>query len=96
MEAAARGGDRQTLHERIRQHSLAVTAELKAGRGRNDLLDQLRADPAFAGVPFAEVLDPTRFIGRAAQQVEEFLAEEIQPVRQRYAHLLNQTADVQV
>jgi adenylosuccinate lyase len=96
MAATARGGDRQLLHERIRQHSLAVTAELKAGRGRNDLLDRLRADPAFAGVPFADVLDPKQFIGRAPQQVEEFLAQEIQPVRERYAHLLNQTVDVQV
>src|SRR5262249_32908876 len=52
MEATARGGDRQHLHERIRQHSHEVTARLKQGETRNDLLDRLRADPAFARVDF--------------------------------------------
>src|SRR5438105_12399343 len=52
MQAVARGGDRQQLHERIRQHSHEVTARLKAGALRNDLLDRLRGDAAFAGVDF--------------------------------------------
>jgi adenylosuccinate lyase len=96
MAAVAQGGDRQQIHECIRRHSQAVTAVLKAGADRNDLLDRLKADPLLAGVDFAAVLDRGQFIGRAPQQVDEFLAEEIEPIRQRYRHLLGQTAEVSV
>ncbi len=94
MAATAHGGDRQELHERIRQHSRAVAAELREGSGRNDLLDRLRADPLFAGVDFAAVLVPEHHVGRAPQQVDEFLAECVEPVRQRYPHLLDQNSDI--
>ena len=76
MEAVKRGGDRQELHERIRQHSLAATARMKEGE-RCDLLDRLAADPAF-GMTRAEldaVMDPALYTGRCAQQVERFLSE---------------------
>ena len=76
MEAVKRGGDRQELHERIRQHSVAATARLKEG-ARCDLLDRLAADPAF-GMTRAEldaVMDPALYTGRCAQQVERFLSE---------------------
>ena len=96
MAAVARGGDRQELHERIRQHSQAVTAELKAGAERNSLLDRLRADPAFAGVDIASVSDPARFVGRAPEQVDEFLADVVEPIRTRYPELLGQAAQVSV
>jgi adenylosuccinate lyase len=96
MAAVARGGNRQELHEHIRQHSLAVTAELKAGLARNDLLERLRADPAFAGVDFDRVLERGWFVGRAPQQVDEFVAQEVDAVRQRYQHLLGQHAEVSV
>jgi adenylosuccinate lyase len=96
MAAVAKGGDRQQLHERIRQHSLAVTTELKAGAGRNDLLDRLRADPAFAGVDFAAVLDRGHFIGRAPQQVDEFMIEVIAPIRHRYGESQEQAGDIAV
>jgi adenylosuccinate lyase len=91
MAATAAGGDRQELHERIRVHSHAVTAQLKAGAPRNDLLDRLRADPQFAKVDFDRVLDPSSFIGRAPQQVDEFLVEQVAPIRTRYPGLLGQT-----
>jgi adenylosuccinate lyase len=94
MEAVARGGDRQLLHERIRQHSHAVTAHLKAGGATNDLLDRLQADPAFAGVDFKSLSRPANFIGRAPEQVDEFLAQELTPIRRRYAHLLGQHTDL--
>ena len=84
MAAVSRGGDRQTLHERIRQHSMAVAANLKAGAARNDLLERLQADPAFAGVDFAGVLSRGYFAGRAPEQVDEFIAQEVEPIRQRY------------
>jgi adenylosuccinate lyase len=96
MDAVARGGDRQELHERIRQHSHEVTANLKAGSSQNDLLDRLRSDPAFARVDWQNVADPVRFVGRAPEQVTDFLAEEVLPIRQRYAALLGQTAEVTV
>jgi adenylosuccinate lyase len=96
MAAVARGGDRQALHEGIRQHSHAVTARLKEGAQANDLLDRLQADPAFAGVDFGPLRQPANFVGRAPRQVEEFLAEEVAPVRRRYAHLLGQRLDVTV
>jgi adenylosuccinate lyase len=96
MAATAAGGDRQELHERLRVHSLAVTAQLKAGAPRNDLLDRLRADPLFAKVDFSRALDPTRFVGRAPEQVDEFLAQEVAPIRERHRHLLRQSAEVTV
>jgi adenylosuccinate lyase len=95
MAAVAAGGDRQEAHERIRIHSRAVTAALRAGAVGNDLLDRLRADPLFAGVDFSSTLAPERFVGRAPQQVDEFLAAEIEPVRRRYSHLLGQRAEVE-
>ena len=76
MEAVKRGGDRQELHERIRQHSMAATARMKEGE-RCDLLDRLADDPAF-GMTRAEldaVMDPALYTGRCAQQVERFLSE---------------------
>ena len=76
MEVVKRGGDRQELHEKIRQHSMAATARMKEGE-RCDLLDRLAADPAF-GMTRAEldaVMEPKLYIGRCAQQVERFLAE---------------------
>lgn len=96
MAAVAKGGDRQALHECIRQHSVVVTKELKAGAARNDLLDRLAADPAFKAVDFNEVLKRGHFIGRAPEQVEEFLAEVIEPIRRKYPSLTGQNAEVHV
>lgn len=96
MAAVAQGGDRQQIHECIRRHSHAVTAALKAGARKNDLLDRLRADPILAGVDFAALLDQGGFIGRAPEQVTEFIAEEIDPIRKRYPHLLGRSAELSV
>jgi adenylosuccinate lyase len=84
MAAVAQGGDRQALHERIRQQSLAVADSLKSGETRNDLIERLASDPAFAKVDFNEILDPKSFFGRAAEQVDEFISEVISPIRQQY------------
>jgi adenylosuccinate lyase len=96
MAAVARGGDRQLLHEHNRQHSHAVTARLKAGESRNDLLDRLRADPAFAGIDFDRILERGLFVGRAPQQVDEFIEQEVAPIRKRYQDLLGQENGVDV
>lgn len=69
------GGDRQALHEVIRKHSRALSADLEQG-APNDLLDRLAQDPAFAGVDAAALrreLDPRRYVGRAPEQVSEYL-----------------------
>jgi adenylosuccinate lyase len=96
MAAVTQGSDRQAVHERIRQHSLAVTSAMKEGGGKNDLLERLRADPLFAGVDFERTLDQRHFVGRAPQQVDEFVDLEIRPIRQRYADLLDQSAELAV
>ncbi|HEX6962666.1 MAG TPA: adenylosuccinate lyase, partial [Lacipirellula sp.] len=85
MAASAAGGDRQDLHERIRIHSQAAAAEVKQHGRPNDLLDRLAADPAFQGVDLAAAVDPHKLTGRSAEQVDEFIAEFAEPIRQRYA-----------
>jgi adenylosuccinate lyase len=96
MAATAAGGDRQELHERIRAHSHAATDRLKAGAVDNDLLERLKGDPAFAAVDFARVEAKGYAFGRAPEQVDEFLAVEVEPIRARYRHLLGQSAEVAV
>jgi adenylosuccinate lyase len=62
----------------------------------NDLLDRLRRDPAFAGVDWERLRDPKAFVGRAPRQVEEFLAEVVEPIWRRYPALTGQSAEVAV
>ena len=88
MAAVKRGHDRQAVHEVIRQHSQAAAQRVKAEGQPNDLLARLRDEPAFAGLDLAAVLDPTRFVGLAPQQVDRFLAEVVEPIRQRYPDAL--------
>jgi adenylosuccinate lyase len=85
VRAVRAGGDRQTAHERIRQHSIEAARALKNGASRNDLLDRLAADDAFpvSVDDLKSVLDPSRFVGRAPQQVDEFLEEVVGPVLAR-------------
>src|SRR5262249_42412142 len=84
MRAAAAGGDRQDLHERIRQHSHAATANLKSGASSNDLIQRLRGDPAFRKVNFDRILDPKSLIGRAPEQVNEFIESEVKTLPRQY------------
>ena len=96
MAAVAAGGDRQELHERIRRHSQAAADVVKNQGGNNDLLDRLASDEAFAGVDLAATLDPSQFVGRAPQQVDEFVANVIEPIRARYPDVGTSDADVLV
>jgi len=80
MEGVRAGGDRQELHERIRVHSQDAAAEVKQQGRSNDLLERLRNDEAFAGVDLTKALDSSRFTGRAAQQVDQFVAEVVAPL----------------
>ena len=96
MAAVAAGGDRQDLHERIRRHSQAAAAMVKQHGAANDLLERLQADPAFSPVDLASVLDPGQFVGRAPEQVDEFLAEVVAPIQARYAADLGAASEIRV
>ena len=96
MAAVSAGGDRQDLHERIRRHSQAAAAAVKLEGRRNDLMDRLAADPAFAKVDLTAVLDPGQFVGRAPEQVDEFIAEVVAPIRARYSESLPRTVELRV
>ena len=99
METVRRGGDRQQLHEAIRLHSVAAGARVKAEGLDNDLLDRLREDELFAAVhaDLEELCDPQRFVGRAAEQVDEFLEAEVDPLlRGEEESLASLTGDVRV
>ncbi|MBI1827557.1 MAG: adenylosuccinate lyase [Planctomycetes bacterium] len=85
MAGAQAGVDRQDLHERIRQHSQAAAEAVKVHGRENDLIERLRGDSAFARVNLSDLMNPSRFVGRAPQQVEEFLRGHIAPIQKRYA-----------
>ncbi|HEX2476440.1 MAG TPA: adenylosuccinate lyase [Lacipirellulaceae bacterium] len=87
MAAVAAGGDRQELHERIRQHSQAAAAVVKQEGGQNDLIARLKNDKAFAAVDIDAAIDPAKLTGRSAQQVDEFLSEAVAPIHNRYSDL---------
>ena len=96
MAAVKAGGDRQALHEKLRQHSHAAAKRIKLEGGENDLLARLKADKAFAKVDIDAELDPARFVGRAPEQVEEFLAAEIRPLLAAHEAEISREADIQV
>ncbi|HEV3137054.1 MAG TPA: adenylosuccinate lyase, partial [Pirellulales bacterium] len=96
MAAVAAGGDRQDLHERIRRHSQLAAAVVKEQGGPNDLIRRLVADPAFAAIDLGAALDPAKFVGRAPEQVDEFLSDIVATIRKRYPEALKQTAEIRV
>jgi adenylosuccinate lyase len=87
MLATQRGGDRQALHERIRQHSMDAARLMKEEGARADLLERIAADPAFdmSLEELAELVNPLDFVGRAPEQVDRFLEEWVRPVVERYS-----------
>jgi adenylosuccinate lyase len=97
MAAVAKGADRQEVHESIRRHSHAVTAGMKEGTMTSrDLITRLQSDPAFAGIDIAAQLQPIKYVGRSPEQVDEFIAQEVAPIRERYPGSDGQKADVSV
>ena len=96
MAAVAKGGDRQAIHERIRILCNEVTSDRKSGVAGASLSHRLQGDPVFAGLDFEKELDAARVIGRAPEQVDEFLAEVVAPIRARYPQHLNQSSGVRV
>lgn len=82
MDAVKAGGDRQELHELIREHSMAAGRVVKEEGGDNDLIDRIVADPAFnlKREDIEKILQPENYIGRSENQVEEFIAEYVDPI----------------
>lgn len=98
MKAVKKGGDRQELHERLREHAVAAAAVVKQEGKPNDMIARVEADPAF-GLTREEIeaeLSPEDFTGRAPQQVEEFLAEVIRPVLDANKEDLGQHVELNV
>lgn len=92
MLAAQKGGDRQLLHEQIRRHSMEASLRMKEEGERADLLERIAGDPLF-GMSMEELqklVDPMRFVGRAPEQVDQFLSEWVDPVLERYSAESNQ------
>lgn len=98
MDAVKAGGNRQELHEKIRQLSMEAGANVKQKGLDNNLLELIAADPAF-GVTLEELkekMDPSRYFGRADSQVEEFVANEIQPILDANKEVLGAKAEINV
>ncbi len=86
MAMVRRGSDRQEVHEAIRTHSMEAARVVKDEGGENDLIERIRGDAFFAPIhsDLEALLDPSTFTGRAQQQVEAFLAEEVEPALSAY------------
>ena len=96
MAAVKAGGDRQALHESIRRHSQAAAEQVKMHGRANDLIDRLRSDPSFSKVPLQQLLDSRNFVGRAPQQVDDFVRKVVDPIRARYRSKLSAGAELRV
>jgi adenylosuccinate lyase len=96
MAGVKAGGDRQDLHERIRRHSLAAAEQVKQMGNANDLIARLAGDDAFRNVDLAGALDPRAYVGRAPEQVEQFVADVVAPIRQRYTGKLTAAIELKV
>ncbi|MHC4287191.1 MAG: adenylosuccinate lyase, partial [Planctomycetota bacterium] len=90
------GGNRQDLHEKIRVYSHEAAAQVKQHGKENDLLERLKKDPAFAKVDFKKVMNSKTYIGRCPEQVNEFIAEVVTPVRRKYRKALNKKVELKV
>jgi adenylosuccinate lyase len=98
MKGVLRGGDRQSLHEAVREHAVAAAREMKEEAGDNRLLEKLAADGrlAFSLDELREIAYGTDFTGLAAAQVEEFLVQEVEPLLERSARLSEPEGEVKV
>jgi len=98
MDAVKAGGDRQELHEKIRELSMEAGKNVKQNGMENNLLELIAEDESF-GLSFADLektMNPENYIGRSKEQVEEFLSEEIRPILEENKDLLGMTAEISV
>lgn len=98
MQAVKKGGDRQELHEKIRQHSMAAGKIIKEEGGENDLVDRIASDPMFmiTKEEIEATLQPEHFTGRSAEQVDEFISDFIRPVLEKNKDILGEKAELSV
>ena len=98
MAALKAGGDRQELHERIRELSMEAGRTVKVEGKDNNLLELIAADPAFNLTleELEKTMEPSRYVGRAKEQTEVFLAKTVQPVLDAHKELLGVTAEINV
>ena len=98
MECVKRGGDRQELHERIREHSMAAAQRVKMDGLNNDLIDRIKNDSFFnlTNEEIDNIIDPKKFIGRAPGQVVEFINEYVKPILENNKDLLGEEAIINV
>jgi adenylosuccinate lyase len=98
MDAVKKGGDRQALHERIREHSMAAGKRVKEEGLDNDLIERIAADPMF-GIDVSDInllLNPSDYTGRSGAQTRDFVAEYIKPILDANADILGDTAELTV
>ncbi|WP_274422100.1 adenylosuccinate lyase [Blautia sp. XA-2221] len=98
MDAVKAGGDRQELHERIRELSMEAGRTVKVEGKDNNLLELIAADPAFNLTleELEKTMEPSRYVGRAKEQTEVFLSKTVQPVLEAHKELLGVTAEINV
>ena len=98
MDAVKAGGDRQELHERIRQHSMAAGRVVKVEGKENDLLERIAADPAFGMTKeqLDSIMEPKNFVGRAPEQTDEFIKEIVNPILEENKDILGMKAEINV
>ena len=98
MDAVKAGGDRQELHERIRELSMEAGKNVKVNGEENNLLELIAADPAF-GLSLEDLkktMEPSRYEGRAPEQVDAFLGQVIKPILEKYSDILGEKAEINV
>ena len=98
MDAVKAGGDRQELHERIRELSMEAGRNVKVEGKENNLLELIAADPAFNLTleELQKTMDPSKYVGRAKEQTAAFIAKVVQPVMEERKELLGMTAEINV
>ena len=98
MDAVKTGGDRQELHERIRELSMEAGKNVKVNGEENNLLELIAADPAF-GLSLEDLkktMEPSRYVGRAPEQVDAFLGQVVKPILGKYSDILGEKAEINV
>ena len=98
MDAVKAGGDRQELHERIRELSMEAGKNVKVNGQENNLLELIAADPAF-GLSLEDLkktMEPSRYVGRAPEQVDAFLSQVVRPILAKYSDILGEKAEINV
>ena len=98
MDAVKAGGDRQELHERIRELSMEAGRNVKVNGKENNLLELIAADPAF-GLSLEDLqktMEPSRYVGRAPKQVDAFLGQVVKPILEKYSDILGEKAEINV